>query len=67
MGIDFATKYFTCPYCGNGMFRCYPQTVIVGAKVQTWEYTCTKCNKTMALVVENQGAEDGRLDSAEEC
>lgn len=52
MGIDFASGYFTCPYCGNGVFRCYPQTVRVGAKMQTWEYTCTKCNMVTAMVQE---------------
>ena len=58
MGTDFATGYFTCPRCGNGTFRCYPQTMVVGAKEQTIEYTCTKCRNVTAMVVEDWSDEE---------
>lgn len=51
---DFATSDFRCPRCGNMVFRCYPQTVCVGKKVNTWEYTCTKCGTVTALTVEDE-------------
>ena len=58
MGIDFATGYFTCPRCGNGRFICYPQTMVVGAKEQTIEYTCAKCGNVTAMVVEDWSGDD---------
>lgn len=61
MGLDFATGYFTCPRCGNGVFRCYPQTIALNRKQQTIEYTCTKCNNVTAMV-----QEDWRAESADD-
>lgn len=50
---DFATGVFKCPKCGGTVFKCYPQTQIVGAKTMTWEYTCIKCLTVTALTVED--------------
>ena len=41
--------YFTCPKCGNGVFVSYPQTVVTGADVWTFEYECTKCKHRIAM------------------
>ena len=51
MGFDFANGYFTCPKCRYDVFKCYPQTVDVNARINTWEYTCAKCGKAVAIRV----------------
>ena len=48
---DFATGYFRCPECGNDVFVCYPQTVNIKAREQTWEFTCARCKRATALRV----------------
>ena len=44
----------TCPRCGNGTFRAYPQSVNVEAKVWCYEHECTKCGHTVAIEVERE-------------
>ena len=56
---DFATGEFRCPKCNGRIFKCYPQTQTVGAKIQTWEYTCVECNTVTALTIQDWRDEYG--------
>lgn len=47
-GMDF----FTCPKCGNGKFRSYPQSVNTEVKEWTFEFECTRCKHIVGLTEE---------------
>ena len=47
-------SYFTCPRCGNGTFRSYPQSVPPGADVWTFEFECMRCRHITGLMEERK-------------
>lgn len=49
-GMDFVT----CPKCGNGKFRSYPQSVNTEAKEWTFEFECTRCKHIIGLTEERR-------------
>lgn len=49
-GMDFVT----CPKCGNGQFRCNPQSIPVDCDKWTIEYECTRCKHIIGLVEERK-------------
>lgn len=44
-------RYFTCPYCGFGEFRSYPQTIPTDGGSWTYEYHCVRCGRMTGLTV----------------
>lgn len=40
-----------CPKCGNSVFECYAQSVVIGAKVWCYEHMCVKCKHIMGVEV----------------
>lgn len=48
---------FTCPFCGHGKFKSYPQAIPVDYKEWTFEHICARCGRMIGLTMVR---DDGR-------
>ena len=44
-------SYFVCPRCGNGEFRCPPQSVPTEYTTWTFEHICCRCGHMIGLTI----------------